>query len=75
MSDFYDYGARNGLSIITDSGRVTQIKFVDNNRETVILKRGIADSKSFLSTLESFMHNHAEHRPHQFIKLFFQLDR
>ena len=51
MSDFYDYGARNGLSIVTDSGQVTQIKFVDNNNKTVILKRGIADSKSFLSTL------------------------
>ncbi len=73
MSEFYDYGARNGLSIVTDSGRVTQIRFVDTNKETVILKRGIANSKSFLSTLESFMINHAEHRPHKFNELFFSL--
>lgn len=73
MSDFYDYGARNGFSIITDSGRVTQVKFSDNNNKTVILERGIADSKSFLSALEPFMDNFAKHHPHKFIKLFLSL--
>lgn len=73
MSDFYDYGARNGLSITTNCGRVTEIRFTENNNKLVTLERGITDSKSFLSTLESFMNNFAEHRPHEFIKLFFSL--
>lgn len=73
MSEFYDYGARNGLSIITNCGRVTEIRFTENNNKLVTLERGIADSKSFLSTLDSFMNKHAKHRPHKFIKLFLSL--
>lgn len=73
MSDLYDYGARNGLSIITNCGRVTEISFTENNNKLVTLERGITDSKNFLSTLESFMNNHAEHRPHKFIELFLSL--
>lgn len=73
MSELYDYGARNGLSIITNCGRVTEIRFADNTNKWVVLERGIADSRSFLSALKPFMDNLAEHRPHKFIKLFLSL--
>lgn len=79
MKDFYEYGARNGLCIWANYGRVHTIRFVSDEKDEEgenkieFLERGTANKQDFLHELKKFMEAQAEYRPADFMELYISL--